>query len=314
MVQKLHSGIKTWTPITAAVGNSLRKVTAAIAFIGVNAPTLLPLKSGDILVCDASPERIKDGTTSAKALATFHKRGVEIYSYPQLHAKVIVLQKRAFVGSSNASTNSDENLSEAVLETTDPAAVGALRTYVESLAQPSFLLEMADIKERLATKVVRRHAPSSGGLPPAGSPPTVKRLWIVATHKVTFSKTTLRVEAQQQGEMKKVARNKAAEISNLGVSATQAHPMRVDDWMICVHNDLRVRAPERILKISPTTKHEALVWLARPKNSMKSLRASDPRCVAPLELCEDDVPKLLRGEKTRLHLEPFVVAPTGKGI
>ena len=312
MVQKLHSGTKTWTPITAAVGNSLRKVTAAIAFIGVNAPTLQPLQSGDIMVCDASPERIKDGTTSAKALATFHKRGVEIYSYPQLHAKVIVLQKRAFVGSSNASTNSDENLSEAVLETTDPAAVGALRTYVESLAQPSFLLEMADIKERLAIKVVRRHAPSSGGLPPAVCPSVVRRLWIVATEAGTRSKTALKVEAQQQGEMKKVARNKAAVISNLGVFPSDAHAMRVDDWMICVHNDLRVTAPERILRISPTTKTETLVWLARPKNSIKSLPVSDPRCAATVGLCVDDTPQLLRGDKTRPHLEPFVVAPTGK--
>jgi hypothetical protein len=28
----------------------------------------------------------------------------------------------------------------------------------------------------------------------------------------------------------------------------------------------------------------------------------------------DDTPQLLRGDKTRPHLEPFVVAPTGKEI
>ena len=312
MVQKLHSGTKTWTPITAAVGKSKRKVTAAIAFIGVEAPTLLPLKSGDILVCDASSERIKDGTTSAKALATFHKRGVEIYSYPQLHAKVIVLQKRAFVGSSNASTNSDENLSEAVLETTDGATVEASRTFAESLALPSFLLDKADIKVREAMKVVRRHAPSSGGLPPAGSPPIVKRLWVLATYPVTRAAATDQVEEEQKDEMRKAARNESAEILNISWSASEAAVMRADDWVICVHNNRRISPPACILKISPATKKEALIWLARPKNAIKSLRVSDPRCAATVGLCVDDTPQLLRGDKTRPHLEPFVVAPTGK--
>ncbi len=116
-------GSELWERITKRVNAAKCRVLAAIAYVGVDAPQLLPLEEGDILVCDAEPWRVRAGSTSADALETFFERGVRIYSHRGLHAKVVVLHQRAFVGSSNASKNSRDNLDEAILETTDTAAV-----------------------------------------------------------------------------------------------------------------------------------------------------------------------------------------------
>jgi hypothetical protein len=105
-----------WVRIKKDIASRRRsRVVAVVGYVGLDAPTVMPLRAGDSLVCDASPTAIKSRLTSAQALLEYDKRGVAIYSLQGLHAKVICSQSFAWVGSTNASKNSRDNLIEASL-------------------------------------------------------------------------------------------------------------------------------------------------------------------------------------------------------
>jgi hypothetical protein len=84
-----------------------------------------------MLVVDATEPTVKAGRTNPEALLQLiNNRGVRVFTAPNLHAKVIVAGRRAFVGSTNASALSADTLIEAVASTTDPAAVASARQFV----------------------------------------------------------------------------------------------------------------------------------------------------------------------------------------
>lgn len=112
-----------WVGIRKDIASRRRsRVVAVVGYVGLDAPTVMPLRAGDSLVCDASPTAIKSRLTSAQALLEYDKRGVAIYSLEGLHAKVICSRSFAWVGSTNASKNSRDNLIEASLRVSGPQA------------------------------------------------------------------------------------------------------------------------------------------------------------------------------------------------
>lgn len=121
-----------WPEISKSAKKNVGQV--AVAYLGKNAQRILPLRSGSLLVVDASEGAVKSGQTSPMELRGFLDRGVEIYTARGLHAKVFVFGRRAIIGSSNATTNSSSTLIEAAVLTTDPSAVSGARRFVESLA------------------------------------------------------------------------------------------------------------------------------------------------------------------------------------
>jgi hypothetical protein len=125
---------EAWPRITRHIQATKGKTLASIAYLGVDSPDLLPLRRDDVLVCDASPASIAAGSTSPVALRLFMHRGVEVFSAPGLHAKVIVTARRLFIGSANASAHSRDHLIEAVLETTDQSAVRESKDFILGLA------------------------------------------------------------------------------------------------------------------------------------------------------------------------------------
>jgi hypothetical protein len=59
------------------------------------------------------------------------ERGVSVYSVSNLHAKVFVVGRAAYVGSTNVSSRSATQLIEAVIRTTEPSIVRFARLFVE---------------------------------------------------------------------------------------------------------------------------------------------------------------------------------------
>lgn len=104
----------------------------AVAFFARNAAKLLPLEEGSQLVVDASEKTVRAGLTHPNDLKQLLEVGVRIYSVANLHAKVFVFGRRAFVGSTNVSKWSEEVLIEAMIETGDRKAVVAARNFVRS--------------------------------------------------------------------------------------------------------------------------------------------------------------------------------------
>ncbi|MEP9390761.1 phospholipase D family protein [Gordonia sp. VNK1] len=106
----------------------------AIAFVGRDGPDLLRhFRHGDVLVVNASKEAVASHATSPDALAELIAKGIEVKSSPTLHAKVLVGEGIAIVGSANASRNSTESL-EAVIVTDDKAAIVRARDFVAGIA------------------------------------------------------------------------------------------------------------------------------------------------------------------------------------
>ena len=122
-----------WSQLTRAARESRQRCAVAVAYFGKGASRLLPLSKGSRLVVDASEGAVTSGQTCPADLVRMVKRGVAVYSVPNLHAKVFVLGRAAFTGSTNASNRSAYHLVEAVIRTTEPSAIRAARGFVTDL-------------------------------------------------------------------------------------------------------------------------------------------------------------------------------------
>ena len=119
-----------WSHLTKAVRSSRQSCAVAVAYFGSGAGRLLPLPKGSRLVVDASERAVASGQTCPADLSKLVRGGVKAYSVPNLHAKVFVLGRAAYIGSPNVSTRSASQLIEAVVRTTEPGAVSAARKFV----------------------------------------------------------------------------------------------------------------------------------------------------------------------------------------
>lgn len=125
--------LDAWPALKQAARASKRPADVAVAYFGKGAASLLKLPKGSRLVVDASERAVSSGQTSPADLLKLLKGGVDAYTVPNLHAKVYVFGRKAFIGSANVSRNSSENLVEALLLTTDPEAVAQSKAFVRSL-------------------------------------------------------------------------------------------------------------------------------------------------------------------------------------
>lgn len=126
-----------WPSLTRAIRSSKRPCQVAVAYLGQGAAQMLPLPKGSRLVVDASEGTVKRGLTCPAELLKLQKKGVEIFSVMNLHAKVYVAGKNAFIGSANASQHSAGTLIETLLHTTELQAVKQARQFVEDLCLQS---------------------------------------------------------------------------------------------------------------------------------------------------------------------------------
>lgn len=122
-----------WRALTAATKRARGSSSVAVAYLGTGAARLLPLKAGSRLVVDASEPAVKAGQTNPHELRRFLRRRVRVYSVPNLHSKVFVLGREAFIGSANVSTHSAMALVEAVLRTAERDVVGAAKRFVSGM-------------------------------------------------------------------------------------------------------------------------------------------------------------------------------------
>jgi hypothetical protein len=132
MANELIVGDRVWKRLTAAAKKARTPVLAAVAYFGKGAHPRLPLPEGSQLVVDASKRTVAAGQTHPDDLLKLCNRGVSIYDVGNLHAKVYAFRRHAFIGSANVSNNSATELEEAVLMTTDPRAVLAVKSFVRS--------------------------------------------------------------------------------------------------------------------------------------------------------------------------------------
>lgn len=145
-----------WKQVAARTNATKRRLTA-VAY--VSSDRHLKLRRNDVLICDASERAIKTGETSAPVLQSLFRRGVEIRSRPDLHAKVAVLGRHVLIGSCNLSASSAEDLTELALLTDRKQVVAQATAFIHGLRETSEEIDDAFLRRILKIKVrpARRH-------------------------------------------------------------------------------------------------------------------------------------------------------------
>ena len=309
MATRFFGDSKPWVRITKRVEKTKGRVVAAIAYVAKDAPDLLPLKEGDILVCDAEDASIKAGRTSAEALWKYHKRKVTIYKHRGLHAKVVVLPRAAFVGSANASITSRDARDEAILETTESGAVQDARDFVLAKASGSaeaFRLGRIELQALLKI-VVTPTWQGTDKRKPAELPDRVGRLLVEFMTLQGYTKSTEEIIKQDRPKV----RSRTSKMGpGLDLKANEwwaedAGRLKKGDWILRVNENGRVDAPAQVVEIKPSTKLWSVVWMASPKSATKSVRLSaiDNKVVQSIH--ENGGSKLVKGEDTVPLLAKF---------
>jgi len=142
----------------------------------------LRFKPNDVLICDASDRAIKTGETSARVLQSLFRKGVELRSRPDLHAKVAVFGQHALVGSCNLSGASAEDLTELALLTDRKQVVAQATAFIHAMRESSEEIGNDFLRRILKIKVKPSRRP--GGKP--GGQPTRfgNKVWLVSVQQL----------------------------------------------------------------------------------------------------------------------------------
>lgn len=307
MANKLHVDDAPWNVMNPRVKQTTKKVVAAIAYIGSAAPYILRLGRGHVLVCDASEVAISQGSTSATALQQYRDRGVRIYSYPGLHAKVVVLSRTAFIGSANVSMNSWEHLNEAVIETTDAGLVSQARSFVEGMATESSRLSKLDIAKLGEIKVVRSPTGPRKAANLLTVPSEVPRLWLASMVPDELTASEAKVIDREKTKVRSEVRHDGvtAGVRALAFDPESLKEMSLGDWLLAVYENGRVFQPVQLRKISIVSKNQRIAWVTVPKSGSKSIQ--DDHYFERLKFdWEEEDQRLVTGKATRSILKPFL--------
>lgn len=145
-----------WKQVSKEARAYRGKSFVAVAYFGTGAAEMLPLKAGSHLVVDASDRAMKSGQTNPAELLKLYEKGVKVFSCKDLHAKVFVFGKTAYVGSANVSSNSAKIYREAVVRASDNSVVGDARRFVQDLA-------LRELGPKEIEKLLAKYVPPKGG-------------------------------------------------------------------------------------------------------------------------------------------------------
>lgn len=164
------------------------KSTVRLAAISYVTHEHLQFKRGDTLIVDASDEAIASGRTSAAVLERAQKLGTRLYSCAALHAKIVVFDRIAVIGSANMSRSSASRLIEASIITDHPGAVSSARNFIEILCDKSELIDKKFIERISRIKVSRSHLIDTRILEHTSIKILPSQTWIVGVHEIDESR------------------------------------------------------------------------------------------------------------------------------
>lgn len=279
-------GTSPWRLITADVARKNREpIVAAVSYVGSNAKSVLPLRSGDFLICDASARAIKQGVTSAEALLGYKRSGIRVFSVEGLHSKVVSSKQFSWIGSANASSNSRERLIEASIRVEGPASRKAFN-WALGLATDDSELTVSDIRELKRLPISWEARGGEPGKPEGTAFP--KKL--TSLHILEFTKEAhqyvAKIAEKEESEVKKTLKTSGTTLEwyEWELKANKANKIKnvkVGDWFIDISFG-RLGKPCRVIKVNQNPKF-SLVWYERIKTqerqSVKELR----ECISGLE-------------------------------
>jgi hypothetical protein len=242
-----------WTEVRRrARASKSRK--AAIAYATRD---LVGFRNGDKLVVDASVLAIRNGETDAKLLRKLHKEGVQLYDCVDLHAKILVLDDVAIIGSGNMSSSSELRMVEAALISNQDSVVAGVASLIEQVIKQSTRLTGKRIAELCKIEVVRRGGWKGGSRKTRATriPKLGNRTWIVGVHEVNQDP-----KPQEQKLIDDAIRSLQERVGvdddditwiRWGVRGRFARECRGGDLLIQIWRSSTAKRPSEVLKAAP---------------------------------------------------------------
>lgn len=258
----------------AQLARGSKQCKAAVAYVSNN--ERIRFRKGDILVVDASETAISTGQTSAKVLNQAFESGAQIFTCPNLHAKVYVFDATVVIGSANLSTSSAERLLEAAVISDAPSLVSAARNLIKNLQQASTRLQAAEIEKLQHIPVVRKFPIRGIAHRALKINPTPGLTWLAATHDLDmkrYAKEERRAEAgRKQAEKRLAKKSSEANWIRFSKNSNVALKASINDWMIEMRRPKTTSGSARVYRACPIRyiQHEpncARVYLEEFKTS-----------------------------------------------
>jgi hypothetical protein len=199
-----------WAEIQRLASKSKTK-KGAIAYVATD--KYLKFDKGDTLIVDASDNAIACGQTSALVLRRAYKRGAKIFSSDRLHAKFLILDNVAIIGSANLSASSANELIEVAVVSDNPPLISSLSAIHDQLSRQCRVIDGESIKHLSSIKVVRPQRVSRKSKKVIVESDS-NRTWIVGVHELDESRYTREQPAIKRGEAKAQSR-KTSRTANL---------------------------------------------------------------------------------------------------
>jgi hypothetical protein len=169
-----------WVTLSARFQRA-RRLRAAIAYVTTSH---FGFRKGDTLICDGSDQSIMNGATAVACLRELLERGVDVYSYAGLHAKVAVIDDCALIGSANMSASAGVRTCEASLLTDDAQVVGLIVGFIERIRSDSERIDRAFLDRASQLPIAARpEPPILQGQRRVLS--TRSRVWLVSTRELS---------------------------------------------------------------------------------------------------------------------------------
>lgn len=308
---RFHGESSVWPVIKAQIRRSKKsqQIFAAIAYVGIDATKLMPLRRGDVLVCNASDASIKQGSTSAIALEKFFNRGVQIFNEPRLHGKVVVFPTKAFVGSANVSSRSKDVLIEAVVETTDSRVVDRTRRFVKRHSREVSRIDRDEIQKMRKIKVKKPTEDDQQSIDTFSHVELPKQAPLLKLIPISFGEYSKAVKNEIANNKRRVrddffAGGPVANVTAHEFSSEWWKTFQAGMWYAGISKTGRIYKPMKVIKLTKVTKRLGVVWLAVPRGGKNFIK--DPSLLSHLGFdWESDRPVSLRDGKTRMLLSQF---------
>lgn len=266
---------------------------AAVPYFGAGATGLLTLRAGNAVVLKFDRDAIGSGQVDPREVVKAIRRGVQVHHCSNLHAKVFVFGKTAVVGSSNVSHNSERQLLEACVETTDRKVVESAGRFIRGLLGDRIGLDFAQ-------KMIPYYRPPKW--PGKGVPrsrrtkrtPAQSDLWWVSLVEGPWEDADYEEEEKGLPTAKKAIKNPGAfEVKDFRWSGSQfSVGQRIIECTKTENRKVFVSPPSRVVSIrrySSKGRKRAIVYLERPRKQrrrkltavLKNLGSTAARLGAP---------------------------------
>jgi len=244
-----------WPTITKLARKSRRR-HIAVAYLGRGANRILPLSKGDSLLVDMSENTVRSGQTDPKEIEKYFKKGVDLFTCSNLHAKVYVFDDSLIVASANVSQNSKYNLIETGLFLRDKdvraRAVGWMKSAQTEPITPQYI--------KRCKRIYRSpHISYPQGNKAKGTP-AHSGLWILSTVPTDYSvKEKQFCNAMEKKAKRKIKNKRKFEIDTIRWDASSriAKCINENDWVVQIYKEekIDVYPPSRVVLVSPYSSH-----------------------------------------------------------